>query len=188
MTHNPQFIIKSPVVALPASQVNPARWGGLDPGYITTPNASARFLFYGPENSSFSPTIFQLDELTKDAGSKWISAQIRFTYTAAVGYMGPVVELVGSLDKIHCLDEGAPCNQTKLQVSEASFWPDSKNFTMVRSYHISHIFVVSDSFFSSVMLGCSRGVWARCEFRVRGSAGIPDHDAIVRKLCPMSEL
>lgn len=150
MVHDPQFIIKSPVVALPARQVNPARWGGLDSGYITTPNASARFLFYSPDKSSFSPTIFQLDELTKDVGSRWISAQIRFTYAAAVGYTGPVVQLVGSLDQTHCLDNGAPCDQARLQVSETAFWPDSKNFTMVNFVlHFSH-FIVNNWTFCTI--------------------------------------
>ncbi|KAF8583392.1 hypothetical protein K439DRAFT_1390513 [Ramaria rubella] len=130
--HDPQFIIQSPVVALPATQVDPVKWPNLDPGYITTPNISARFLFYGPDTSSFSPTILQLDELTKDVGSRWISAQIKFTYVPAIGFTPPVVQMVGSLDQTHCLDNNnTPCNQKTLQVQEAVFWPNSKNFTMI---------------------------------------------------------
>jgi hypothetical protein len=141
MVHDPHF---SPVASLPAKQVDPVRWGGLDPRYITTPYASVRFFFYGPDTSSFSPTIFPLDELTKSVGSKWISAHIPFSYASAVGYKGPVVELFGSLNQAHCLNNGAPCDQAKLQVSEAAFWPDSKNFTMVmiplRSSHMSSVY------------------------------------------------
>jgi hypothetical protein len=131
MIHDPQFVIQSPVVTAPASEVDPVRWSHLDAGYITTPNTSARLLFYGPTNSSFSPTLFQLDELTKNAGSKWLSAQIRFTYTSAFGFNAPVVELVGSFDQVHCTPSGHPCDRAELQVSEAIYWPDSKNFTMV---------------------------------------------------------
>ncbi|KAF8587749.1 hypothetical protein K439DRAFT_1630361 [Ramaria rubella] len=129
--HDPEFIINPPVAAVPASQVDPARFPNLDPGYITTPNISARMIFYGPTLASFSLDVFNLDELTKDAGSHWLTLQIRAIYTPAARFKAPVVELVGSFDKVHCLPNGAPCDQTKLQTSEAIFFPDSKNFSMI---------------------------------------------------------
>lgn len=158
MIHDPQFLVHRPTVAAPASEVDPVRWPNLDPGYITTPNISARLIYYGPSNS-FSPRLFQLDELTKDAGSVWITSQIRFTYTSAFGFKAPVVELVGAFDQTHCLPAGHPCERADLQVSEAIYWPDSKNFTMV-------IIAVQTSRPRPVVLTCCSTVGSRLLLKV----------------------
>jgi len=128
--HPPSY--QNNVSAPPAREVNPGRWGDLDPGYVTTPNISERSKFYGPDNgTSFSPTVLQLDELTKDVGSTWSVLQLKSTFVPAFGFRGPVAEIVGSEDQAFCLPSGGPCDQAKLQVSEAAFYPDSKNFTMI---------------------------------------------------------
>ncbi len=112
-----------------ASQVDPARWGNLDSGFITTPNRSS---FYSPDTSTFSPDVFMLDGLTKDVSTIWYTRELPSVYVPAKGFTGPVVELVGSMDQLHCLnavDNNLPCNATVLQQIEAPFWPDSRNFT-----------------------------------------------------------
>ncbi|GJJ05892.1 hypothetical protein Clacol_000079 [Clathrus columnatus] len=132
-----------------ASQADPARFGDLDPGY-TTVNGSARSLFYGPTDDSFSPVIFQLDVLTFDANSKWLTNQIPFVYVPAVGYGGPVVVMVGEFDQVHCSPDGGPCVQSVIQGSEPAFFPQSLNVTTIvipgTGHSLNAEFTASSSF------------------------------------------
>ncbi|KAF8582481.1 hypothetical protein K439DRAFT_1351088 [Ramaria rubella] len=116
---------------IPASQISPGRFSGLDPGYVTTPNESVRSIFYGPTATSFSQDILTLDFLTQDVGSTWMGEQNSFTYEPANGFKGPVVEMVGSFDSLLCLPSRGPCDRTSLQGSEAFYWPDSRNFSVI---------------------------------------------------------
>jgi pimeloyl-ACP methyl ester carboxylesterase len=129
--HDPTFLANAKLPRPAARDVNPARWSNLDPGYITISNRSE---FYSPNNLTFSADLVQIDELTKDVSTLWYTEQTAAIYVPATGYKGPVVELVGSNDQLHCLNNGdgfIPCNATVLQVSEAPFFPDSRNFTMI---------------------------------------------------------
>ncbi|KAF8518280.1 hypothetical protein BU17DRAFT_48874, partial [Hysterangium stoloniferum] len=129
--HDPHFLLGSPIATVPASEAVPGRFAGLDPGYITTPNISARALFYGPSPTAYSPAVLQLDELTKDAGSRFISIQDRFVYAPAYGFSAPVVGIIGQFDQVHCIPNGGPCNQSELEASEAAFYPDARSFQMI---------------------------------------------------------
>lgn len=114
-----------------ANQANPARWGSLDDGYVTTP-AGQRNVFYPPDADMFDPNVLELDEITKDISSGSIARGL--TYHPAPAYRGPVVELIGSKDQQHCTDANGvviECVQSTLQVSEAPYWPASTNFTVV---------------------------------------------------------
>lgn len=114
-----------------ARDINPARWGDLDPGFISTAN---RTQYYSLDNSTYSHDLLTLDDLTKDISTMWYTLGLPSVYVPAVGYKGQVVELVGSMDQVHCINVGdnfTPCNATALQVSEQPFWPDSSNFTVV---------------------------------------------------------
>ena len=114
-----------------ARDVDPARWGDLDPGYISTSN---RTQYYPVDNSAFSADVVQLDQLTKDVSTIAYTDAAPAVYVPAKGFRGPVVQLVGSDDQVHCLNEEdgfTPCNATTLQAPEAGFWPDSKNFTVI---------------------------------------------------------
>ncbi|KAF7797059.1 hypothetical protein EIP86_008251 [Pleurotus ostreatoroseus] len=130
--HDPGFPISSnAVLPTPAREVNPARWGNLDPGYIATPNRSQ---FYSADTSVFSQDVFMLDTLTQDVSTLWYTTEVLATYRPARGYTGPVVELVGAMDQLHCTDPddgGKPCDAHALQIFEAPFFPDSRNFTAV---------------------------------------------------------
>lgn len=117
-------------VSTVASQADPGRFGSLDSGYITTVGAN-RSIYYGPTNDSFSPTVFQLDVLTFDVGSMFLVKQTPFTYFPAAGFRGPVAEMVGQFDLVHCIPDGGPCVQSVIQSSEPAFFPDSKNVTTV---------------------------------------------------------
>ncbi|KAL4244448.1 hypothetical protein ABKN59_010231 [Abortiporus biennis] len=134
--HDPGFLQSANNPRPLARDVNPSLWGTLDSGYVTTPNRSS---FYPPTNIQtigFSQQVFTLDTLTLDVSSRWITFDIASVYVPAKGYKGPVVELVGEFDQLHCLnsledDGGGPCNAATLQATEKIFWPDSRNFTMM---------------------------------------------------------
>ena len=91
-------------------------------------------MFYAPDQSTFSKDILMLDALTKDVSSIWLTRQSISTDVPARGYRGPVVEMVGAFDQIHCLDAGdgnRPCDADALQITEKPFFPDSKHVEVV---------------------------------------------------------
>lgn len=57
--------------------------------------------------------------------------QTPFTYFPAAGFRGPVAEMVGQFDLLHCIPDGGPCVQSVIQNPEPAFFPDSKNVTTV---------------------------------------------------------
>ncbi|KAF8518277.1 hypothetical protein BU17DRAFT_48833 [Hysterangium stoloniferum] len=121
----------------PASDVDPGRFSGLDPGYITSPDINFRTFFYG-DTESYSPKVLQMDELTKDTGSRWMLPQISAVYAPANGFKAPVLMIIGEFDKALCLPYGGPCTQEKLQAEEPSYFPDSENFAVTVVPNGSH--------------------------------------------------
>lgn len=129
--HDPGFLESTKLGKQAARDGDPARWADLDPGYISSPN---RTQYYPPDNSSFSADVLLLDELTKDVSTIYYTDQAAAVYVPAQGFTGPVVQLVGSEDQVHCLNDGdgfVPCDAMAMQSSEAQYWPDSKNFTVI---------------------------------------------------------
>lgn len=129
--HDPAFLASHSLPKTAARDVDPRRWAHLDPGYIST---SSRSQFYPPDNTTFSTDLLMVDELTKDISALWYTVQSPAVYFPATHFTGPAVELVGSMDQLHCINAGdgnAPCNATALQATEESFWPASTNFTMI---------------------------------------------------------
>lgn len=129
--HDPGFLSQADLPRPAARDVDPTRWANLDTGYISTSN---RVQFYAPNNSTFSQDLIMIDQLTKDVSSIWYTVQLPAVYVPAKGFSGPVVELVGAMDQLHCLNAGdgnTTCNATALQASEAPFWPNSRNFSMI---------------------------------------------------------
>jgi len=111
----------------PAREVDPAQWGTLDPAYITAVN---RTFFYPLNNSSYSPRMLALDELTKDLGSISTSRQVPAGSFPVPGYRGNVVKLVGAQDQFWCT--GGRCSDTQaLRDSGRVLWPDAKSFDVV---------------------------------------------------------
>jgi pimeloyl-ACP methyl ester carboxylesterase len=133
--HYPDFLTTGSAISVaPAAVVNPARWGRLDSGYITTPNIASRALFYSPNNTTFSSQVLMLDEITKDLGSAAMSTSLRDVfYAPATGYTGPVAVVVGSDDQLDCensANDFRPCNTTGILAQERPFYPDSQNLTV----------------------------------------------------------
>ncbi|KAF8185544.1 hypothetical protein K438DRAFT_1973842 [Mycena galopus ATCC 62051] len=82
-----------PGLPLPSvSDDTPLRWGGLDPGYITT---SDRTLCYPSDNATFSPRMIVFDNFVKDVGTVAIFSQTGIT-SLTTQYSGPVAKIVGS--------------------------------------------------------------------------------------------
>lgn len=130
--HDTGFLVSSSSsTPLPARDVDPARWGNLEPSYISTPDRSR---FYSPDNSTFSSDVLMLDGLTKDTSTAWFTRDLPAVYVPAQGFTAPVVEMVGAMDQLHCFNTTTGvelCIEPALQVSEAPFWPDSRNFTTI---------------------------------------------------------
>ncbi|KAJ7152118.1 hypothetical protein C8R46DRAFT_1007352 [Mycena filopes] len=111
-----------------ARDVNPLRWGALDPGYIAVPN---RTIFYPTDTSTFSPRMLLLDEsFSNDVGSAGVFAQ---TSTTGLGttYTGSVVKIVGSEDQLFCAGTGICDDVAALTVEEQKLWPGAKSFEVV---------------------------------------------------------
>ncbi|KAJ7753525.1 hypothetical protein B0H16DRAFT_769304 [Mycena metata] len=111
-----------------ARDVDPLRWGSLDPAYFTLSNRSR---FYPTDTSTFSPRMILLDDFTKDVGAEGIQAQIR-TITLTTGYTGPVAKVVGSKDQLFCAAGNDPCGDVAtLTAAERTLWPAAKSFEVV---------------------------------------------------------
>ncbi|KIJ41986.1 hypothetical protein M422DRAFT_255007 [Sphaerobolus stellatus SS14] len=109
-----------------ASSVDPARWGDLDTGYITTLDVDQRTMFYGPPGT-FDTNILQLDSLTKDVSTVWMLIQsVTGNINNPTQFHGPVTTIDGALDAI----SGCPCNETTFPVTEKAFFPDA-NYTAI---------------------------------------------------------
>ena len=89
-------------------------------------------MFYSADTSSFSPTVFTLDSLTLDVSVIWFIRELRAPYVPAKGFRGPVVEIVGEFDQLHCANDiDVACVASALQVSEKPYWPDSRDLRVV---------------------------------------------------------
>ncbi|KIJ34901.1 hypothetical protein M422DRAFT_782647 [Sphaerobolus stellatus SS14] len=136
-----------------ASSVDPARWGNLDAGYITTLDVNQRSMFYGPPGT-FDPNILQLDALTKDVGSIWITIQaITGNINTPTQFQGSVTTIDGALDAI----SGCPCNVTTFPVTEKKFFPDANYTAMLipgQGHDLNLEFAAKEVF--PIMLGLFR--------------------------------
>ncbi|KAJ7117242.1 hypothetical protein C8R43DRAFT_1242185 [Mycena crocata] len=107
-----------------ARDVEPLRWGTLDPNYIT---ATDRTIFYPADNSTFSPRMFALDNFTKDVGSLSVFVQ---TASLTTSYTGPVAKIVGSADQFLCAGDRC-ADVAALTAKEHAFWPKARSFEVV---------------------------------------------------------
>ncbi|KAJ7597685.1 hypothetical protein C8J56DRAFT_1041866 [Mycena floridula] len=111
----------------PGRDVDPLRWSGLDPNYITT---KTRDPFYPSNPNSFSPRMLLLDDLAKDVGSISTFDQLVSVAVPAQHYQGNVAKVLGSEDKFFCLNDGCSDVAT-LNKSQSIFWPAAKSFDLV---------------------------------------------------------
>ncbi|KIJ41991.1 hypothetical protein M422DRAFT_255012 [Sphaerobolus stellatus SS14] len=81
-------------------------------------------MFYDP-SGTINPNILQLDALTKDIGSIWITIQaITENINTPTQFQGPVTTIDGALGAL----SGCPCNVTTFPVTERMFFLDA-NYT-----------------------------------------------------------
>ncbi|KAJ7648380.1 hypothetical protein DFH06DRAFT_997409 [Mycena polygramma] len=111
----------------------PARWGTLDPGYVTTSN---RTLYYPANPRSFSPRMMVFDNFTKDVGSMSVLLQAP-TSSLTTQYTGPVVKVMGSADQQFC-GTGRCEDVGALTATERAVWPAAKSFDIVVTQESGH--------------------------------------------------
>ncbi|KAJ7128240.1 hypothetical protein C8R46DRAFT_1144865 [Mycena filopes] len=107
-----------------ARDVDPLRWGNLDPAYVALSN---RTIFYPADTRTFSPRMVLLDQFTSDVGAL---VQTRTT-ALETGFTGPVAKVVGSEDQLLCAGTGRCDDVAALNAQEKVFWPAAKSFEVV---------------------------------------------------------
>ncbi|KAJ7772464.1 hypothetical protein B0H16DRAFT_1881068 [Mycena metata] len=110
-----------------ARDVDPLRWGTLDPAYFTATNRS---IFYPADLSTFSPRTVLLDEFTEDVGTVGIFAQTTTT-SLTTGYTGPVAKVVGSEDQLFCAGTDRCGDVAALTAAGPTLWPAARSFEVV---------------------------------------------------------
>jgi hypothetical protein len=114
--------------------VDPARWGALDPGYVTSVD---RTQFYPVDTSTFSPRMLEFDGFVKDVGSIDLFFQAATTSILAESYSGGVAKMVGSQDQVVCA--GGRCKDSAaLASAEGIPWPAARSFELVVSQGSGH--------------------------------------------------
>ncbi|KAF7373886.1 Alpha beta-hydrolase [Mycena sanguinolenta] len=125
-----------PISAAPSARdVDPLRWGTLEPGYITT--NTTRATFYPPDPTSFSPRMLIFDDFTKDVGTVGTFYQV-FTTTLTTNYTGPVAKVIGSEDQVFCVGSGRCVDVAALTAAERALWPSAKSFEVVVAQGSGH--------------------------------------------------
>jgi len=117
-----------------ARDVDPLRWGAIDPAYVTVSN---RTLFYPPDPTAFSPRMFIFDEFTKDVGSVSTFVQVPTT-SLTTRYTGPVAKVVGSEDQLFCAGTGRCVDVAALTAAERVLWPEAQSFEVVVAQGSGH--------------------------------------------------
>ncbi|KAJ7128271.1 hypothetical protein C8R46DRAFT_1237043 [Mycena filopes] len=107
-----------------ARDVDPLRWGDLDPAYVALSN---RTIFYPADPRTFSPRMVLLDQFTSDVGAL---AQTKTT-ALETGFVGTVAKVVGSEDRFFCAGTGRCDDVAALTAQEKTFWPAAKSFEVV---------------------------------------------------------
>ncbi|KAJ6461149.1 hypothetical protein C8R47DRAFT_1241913 [Mycena vitilis] len=102
-----------------AREDTPARWGALDPGYVTTSN---RTLYYPADPRSFSPRMMVFDNFIRGRG---------------VHYTGPVAKVMGSADQQFC-GAGRCEDVAALTAAERVAWPAAKSFNIAVTQGSGH--------------------------------------------------
>ncbi|KAJ7753995.1 hypothetical protein B0H16DRAFT_1418410 [Mycena metata] len=110
-----------------ARDVDPLRWGSLDPAYVTVSNRS---IFYPTDITTYSPRMVLLDEFTMDVGTVGTFEQTA-TISLTTGYTGPVAKVVGSEDQLFCTGTDRCGDVVALTAAERTLWPAARSFELV---------------------------------------------------------
>ncbi|KAJ7838083.1 hypothetical protein B0H14DRAFT_3141198 [Mycena olivaceomarginata] len=106
-----------------------ARWGALDPAYITL---GIRTLLYPPANTSFSPRMLAFNGFTVDLGTVSTFLQTPQAVTAfKTNYTGPIAKVVGSEDQTICVGSTQCNDAAALTAAERVAYPAARSFEVV---------------------------------------------------------
>ncbi|KAJ6590205.1 Alpha/beta hydrolase family-domain-containing protein [Mycena sp. CBHHK59/15] len=110
-----------------ARDIDPLRWGTLDPAYITDPNCT---IFYPADPTAFSSRMLIFDGFTMDVASVSTFFQTPTT-SLTTHYTGPVAKVLGSDDQLFCAGTGRCVDVAALAAAEKVLWPDARSFEVV---------------------------------------------------------
>ncbi|KZV85192.1 alpha/beta-hydrolase, partial [Exidia glandulosa HHB12029] len=106
----------------PAREINPQRFGDLEPSYVTSGNASQRTAaFYGPPGT-FAPAALAWDEAHKDTVTNGELITQHVTAVVAPDFRGDAFTVNGANDFLFCTDDR--CSNI---AGEGSFYPAAKS-------------------------------------------------------------
>ncbi|KAJ6576076.1 Alpha/beta hydrolase family-domain-containing protein [Mycena vulgaris] len=109
-----------------ARDIDPLRWGTLDPAYITDTN---RTVFYPADPTAFSSRMLRFDGFTMDVAT--VSAFLQTATTSlTTHYTGPVAKVLGSDDQLFC-GTGRCVDVAALTAAEKVLWADARSFEVV---------------------------------------------------------
>jgi pimeloyl-ACP methyl ester carboxylesterase len=117
----------------PASSVFPARFSGLDPGYVTLSNRTNERETWLSNDGSFDP---QMPSLLFDHDDAQASGELNsindetsgdFSTAKAVGYVGPLAIMMGQDDQVFCNGDCGMGDQSLIALSRP-FFPDVRDF------------------------------------------------------------
>ncbi|KAJ6555635.1 hypothetical protein DFH09DRAFT_1165010 [Mycena vulgaris] len=117
-----------------ARDVDPIRWGTLDPAYITTDD---RAFFYPSDTTAFSPRMLAFDAFTKDVGTVYFFTPVPAVSIPAAYFTGRVAKVVGSEDQLVCTANRCT-DVAALTAEEGVLWPAAASFELVVSQGSGH--------------------------------------------------
>jgi pimeloyl-ACP methyl ester carboxylesterase len=124
---SPDFVTKFTTSLAPAAAVDPARFGGLSPDYLTTRPGTRPGAFY--LTSNVDPAVVARDEATKQTFTLTEDATFPTVLPDTLGITAPVDVVVGDRDALFCgvLDD---CSSVLgLAAAERLFYPAARTFT-----------------------------------------------------------
>ncbi|KZV93768.1 alpha/beta-hydrolase [Exidia glandulosa HHB12029] len=135
--------IAATAMLTPARDVDPTRFGSLDPGYLTTLNSTTRAAVFYDSPGTFSPRILRRDEATKGT---FATGELSHNVSSAPDFTGHVGAFIGEHDILNC---DAGCTNVP---NEPTFFPAATyEYTIIpRSGHCLNLHYTAQLTFASV--------------------------------------
>jgi pimeloyl-ACP methyl ester carboxylesterase len=133
MLHGIKLSTFSTLGFLPAAVDDPARWGTLDPGYLTIPDSARRAAFFYPPTTD--PAMLGLDPQLKDTATATELAEVTPLMTTMDPATAPSRQIhvptllvLGDHDGAFCgAPDGVDCTLANVRVLEAPYYaPDAR--------------------------------------------------------------
>jgi len=124
----PGFVTKFTASLAPADLVEPGRFGGLTPDYLTTrPGTRTRTGFYHTSNAD--PAVIAHDDATRQTFTATEDATFPTVLPSTLTITAPVNVVVGQYDALFCGPVSQCSSPLSLTALEKSFYPAASSFT-----------------------------------------------------------